>query len=230
MERPSKSYSSWNSTPDTHYRWTVALANASGARTLTISDQEFAGGGRYNSGRQVPGARDGIARETVSTWGPRTSPARALTLWAMKVESIVEITFDSPANAGGAGWRGVERPEESLGTFSAYACDIAKPSTTRNNRPNAKLAHLRTMDRSYTLPSARAMRSATCRETRNSSNRPYVRDQPLSHATRSLAADPGLVLPLTVISTSRPSLKRRRIRRSIEKPDSLPCLSAETLG
>ena len=50
------------------------------------------------------------------------------------------------------------------------------------------------------------------------------------YATRSLAADPGLDLRLTVISTSRPSLKRSRIRRSIEKPDSLPRLSAEILG
>ena len=51
-----------------------------------------------------------------------------------------------------------------------------------------------------------------------------------SHATRSLAIDPDLDLPLTVISMSRPSTSRSRIRRSIEKPDSLPCLRADTLG
>lgn len=50
------------------------------------------------------------------------------------------------------------------------------------------------------------------------------------HATRSLAIDFDLALPFTVISMSRPSTSRSRIRRSIEKPDSLPCLSAETLG
>ena len=53
---------------------------------------------------------------------------------------------------------------------------------------------------------------------------------PGSHATRSLATDLDLALPLTVISMSRPSLSRRRISRSIEKPDNLPRLSAETLG
>ena len=51
-----------------------------------------------------------------------------------------------------------------------------------------------------------------------------------SHATRSLATDLELALRLTVISMSRPSTSKSRIKRSIEKPDSLPCLSAETLG
>jgi len=53
---------------------------------------------------------------------------------------------------------------------------------------------------------------------------------PDSHATRSLATDLDLALPLTVISMSRPSASKNRINRSIEKPDSFPCLSAETLG
>ena len=55
-------------------------------------------------------------------------------------------------NAGDAGWHEVEKPMEPLGTLSGCACDIAKPITTRSDRPNAKLAHLRTMDRSYTHP------------------------------------------------------------------------------
>ena len=50
------------------------------------------------------------------------------------------------------------------------------------------------------------------------------------HATRSLANNLDLGLPFTVISMSRPSTSKRRIRRSIENPDSLPCFSAETLG
>jgi len=50
------------------------------------------------------------------------------------------------------------------------------------------------------------------------------------HATRSLATDLALGFPLTVISTSRPSLNRNLIRRSIEKTESFPCFSAETLG
>jgi hypothetical protein len=54
--------------------------------------------------------------------------------------------------------------------------------------------------------------------------------EPDNHATRSLAIDPGLDLPFTVISMSRPSTNRSRIRRSIENPESFPCLSAETLG
>jgi len=49
-------------------------------------------------------------------------------------------------------------------------------------------------------------------------------------ATRSLATDFNFALPLTVISMSRPSSNKSRISRSIEKPDSLPCLSAEILG
>jgi hypothetical protein len=51
-----------------------------------------------------------------------------------------------------------------------------------------------------------------------------------NYATRSVAADLALRLPFAAISMSRPSLKRSRISRSIEKPDSLPCLRAETLG
>src|ERR1019366_6899051 len=51
-----------------------------------------------------------------------------------------------------------------------------------------------------------------------------------SHATRSLATDLELALRLTVISMSRPSTSKSRIKRSIEEPDSLPCFSPETLG
>jgi hypothetical protein len=50
------------------------------------------------------------------------------------------------------------------------------------------------------------------------------------HATRSLAADLDLALPFTVISISRPSTSKSRISRSIEKPVTLPCLSAEIFG
>ena len=53
---------------------------------------------------------------------------------------------------------------------------------------------------------------------------------PDDYATRSLAAGLDLPFRLTVISMSRPSISKSRIKRSIEKPDSLPCLSAEILG
>lgn len=50
------------------------------------------------------------------------------------------------------------------------------------------------------------------------------------YATRSLAADPGLDLPFTVISISRPSASKSRMRRSMEKPVNFPWLSADTFG
>ena len=52
----------------------------------------------------------------------------------------------------------------------------------------------------------------------------------LGYATRSLAVDRDLGFSLTAISTSRPSKRRSRSRRSIEKADSFPCLRAEILG
>ena len=57
-----------------------------------------------------------------------------------------------------------------------------------------------------------------------------VGSAPDNHATRSFAIDPGLDLPFTEISMSRPRSSRSRIRRSIENPESFPCLSAEILG
>jgi hypothetical protein len=94
-------------------------------------------------------------------------PASVSAVSAANVESIVETTFDSPVawNAGDAGWHGVEKPMEPLGSFSGCACDIAKPSTTRSESPNAKLAHLPTMDRSYIQPPARAIEK--CNMPRN---------------------------------------------------------------
>src|SRR5262245_20090551 len=49
---------------------------------------------------------------------------------------------------------------ELPGAFSGCACAIAKPSAKMSAQPNAKLANLRTMARSYTSPTARAIRSA----------------------------------------------------------------------
>jgi len=51
--------------------------------------------------------------------------------------------------------------------------------------------------------------------------------RPDNHATRNLACDRALDLALTIISISCPSTNKSRIRRSIEKPDNLPCLRAE---
>jgi hypothetical protein len=76
----------------------------------------------------------------------------------VKVESIVESTFDSlvALNAGDAGSHGVEKPVKPPGAFSGRACAITKPSATISASPNANLAHLRTMDRSYTRMHERA--------------------------------------------------------------------------
>src|SRR6185437_8073782 len=49
-------------------------------------------------------------------------------------------------------------------------------------------------------------------------------------ATRSLAMEADRRFLFTIISISRPSSSRKRIKRSIEKPDSLPSLSAEIFG
>lgn len=49
-------------------------------------------------------------------------------------------------------------------------------------------------------------------------------------ATRSRATGRDRGFSLTAISMSRPSRSKNRIKRSIEKPDSLPCFSAEIFG
>jgi hypothetical protein len=75
---------------------------------------------------------------------------------AAKVKSIVETAFDSHAalNMGDAGTHGMEKPAEVPGTFSGCAYAIATPSAKMSTKPNAKVAHLRTMQRSYTRPHA----------------------------------------------------------------------------
>jgi hypothetical protein len=130
----------------------VALTNASGARTLTVTDQESAGGGRCNSGGKVWGAGGGIARATLSTRFLRTTPAGAPGFAAEKVEWIVETAFDAPAalKAGGAGSHRAEKPVAAPGPLRARACANAKPSATTSAKPNAKRAHLRTMEGFYT--------------------------------------------------------------------------------
>ena len=88
-----------------------------------------------------------------------TTRAGAPAFSAAKVESNVETTFDSlvALNAGDAGSHGVEKPVEAAGAFSGCAWVIAKPSATISASPNATLAHLRTMDRSYTRMHERAI-------------------------------------------------------------------------
>ncbi len=94
--------------------------------------------------------------------GSLTAPACAPAFSVAKAESIVETTFDSlvALNAADAGSHGVEKLVEPPGAFSGCVCAIAKPSATASTRPNATLAHLRTMNRSYTRMHERAMRSA----------------------------------------------------------------------
>ena len=132
----------------------MALTNASRARIVAMSLQEFAGGGRRNRGGKARGAGGTVARATVSTQYLRTTPPGPSAFSAAQVESIVETAFDSLAalNAGDAGSHGVEKPVESPGIFTACSCAIAKPSATISATPNAKLAHLRTMRQSYTRP------------------------------------------------------------------------------
>ena len=78
--------------------------------------------------------------------------AGAAALSTTKVESAVDTTFASLAafNAGDAGSHGVEKPPKLAGVFSECACTIDRPSATMSAKPNAKLAHLRIMVRSYT--------------------------------------------------------------------------------
>jgi hypothetical protein len=130
------------------HRWTVALTNASRARTLTISNQEFAGGGRWSRGGKAPGAGGNIALPAVWKQNLRLTPAGASAFSAAQVESIVETACDSPEalNAGDAGSHGAEKPVNAPGFFSACARAIPKPSATMRAKANAALAHLRTMD------------------------------------------------------------------------------------
>ena len=95
----------------------------------------------------------GIDDEIASTRDLLTTPVGAPAFSAGEFESIVETTFNAlvALNAGDAGSHGVEKPVEPPWAFSGCACAIAKPSATISARPNAKLAHLRTMGQSYTL-------------------------------------------------------------------------------
>jgi len=71
---------------------------------------------------------------------------------AASAESNVNIASDSPEalSARDAGSHGVEKPEEPPGAFKGCACTKAKQSATTSEKPNAKLADLRSMARSYT--------------------------------------------------------------------------------
>jgi L-alanine-DL-glutamate epimerase-like enolase superfamily enzyme len=105
--------------------------------------------------------RAGTDRETASTRDPLTAPAGAPGCSAGKAESTGATTVDSPAwNAGDAGSHGVEKPVEPPGAFSGCACAIAKPAATISASPNTRLAHLRTMGRSYTRKYERAIKAA----------------------------------------------------------------------
>jgi hypothetical protein len=128
-----------------------------------MSDQEYAGGGRWNRGAKAQGAGSNIARATVSTQDLRTTPADASAFSAAQVESIVETAFNSLAalNTGDAGAHGAEKSVEAPGVFSGCACAIAKPSATMSVKPNATPAHLRTMNISYTRLRAHAIGSTS---------------------------------------------------------------------
>jgi hypothetical protein len=82
---------------------------------------------------------------------PPTATARAPPLSAAKVESIVETSFASlvALKAFDAGPHVVEKPVEPPGAFRGWTCAIAKPSAAMRAKANAKLAHLRTMNRLY---------------------------------------------------------------------------------
>jgi hypothetical protein len=98
---------------------------------------------------------------TISRQYLRATLAGATALSATKVEAIVETAFDLPGamNTGNTGSHGAEKSGEAAGTFSACACAIVKPSATISVKPNAKVAHLRTMDRAYTRVRRRAIRN-----------------------------------------------------------------------
>ena len=70
---------------------------------------------------------------------------------AAQVESIGETAFNSLAtlNTSDAGSHGTEKLVGAPGVFRVCACAIAKPSAMMSAKPNAKLAHLRTMDPVY---------------------------------------------------------------------------------
>src|SRR5690349_11737412 len=114
----------------------TALTSTSGARTLTISDQAFAGGGLCNKGGKASGAGGEIARATISIWDLRATAAGRLTLSVAKEDaSTVKTTLDSAPGVFTAGPQGTEKRREAE-AFSASARAIAKPSATMSAKPS----------------------------------------------------------------------------------------------
>ena len=124
----------------------MALPNNSRAQTLTISDQEFEGGGRSSSGGNARGVAITIIHAKISALDFRTRLAGASALSKAAVQSFIATASDPPAalNPGDAGSRGREIKAES-GAFDVCACAIATPSVTINAMAIAAGAHLRTI-------------------------------------------------------------------------------------
>ena len=126
---------------------------------MAMADQEWGGGGRWNRGGKTAGTGDETGWETASTRDARATPAGTAAWAVAEAESNVETAGDSPAalSAGNAGSHGVEKPAEAPGALSGRVCVIAKLSATTSARPNAKFAHLRTINRWYIRTQEHAM-------------------------------------------------------------------------